>query len=94
MLGSCAQTQDHLFERHAQRVEMPQRQQIKFSFEAPDDLHTRQRLGRGYAHDRRDQLVAQRARPAASMAKLDQQSEYALLASRVCPVVDQLTVHT
>lgn len=73
---------------------MPQQQQIKFSFEAPDDLHTRQRLGRGYAHDRRDQLIAQRARPAASMAKLDQQSEYALLASRVCPVVDQLTVHT
>ncbi|MGC3030556.1 hypothetical protein ACPUER_36585, partial [Burkholderia sp. DN3021] len=45
-------------ERHAQRIEMPERQWAEFSLEALNDLLARQRLDRGHAHDRGDHLVA------------------------------------
>src|SRR5690242_17830065 len=81
-------------ERHTQRIEMPERQRAEFSFEALDDLLARQRLDRGHAHDRGDHLVAQRTRPSAFMADLDQQADHALFAPRVGPVVDRLSAHT
>ncbi|KWN21994.1 hypothetical protein WT83_04785 [Burkholderia territorii] len=72
-------------ERHAQRVEIPERQRAEFSLEALNDLLASQWLGRGHAHDQGDHLVAQRARAAIFMADLDQQFNHALFAPRMGP---------
>ncbi|WP_198361346.1 hypothetical protein [Burkholderia ubonensis] len=74
-------------------IEM-ERQRAEFSFEALDDLLATQRLDRFHAHDRGDHLVAQRTRPAAFMADLDQQPDHALFAPRMGRVLDRLSAHT
>lgn len=80
--------------RHAQRIEMPERQWIEFSLKTLDDLLARQRFDRGHAHERGDHLVTQHARPSAFMTDLDQQSDHTLFAPRVGLVVNRLSAHT
>lgn len=80
-------------ECHAQRIEMLERQRAEFRLKALVDLLACQRLGRGHAHDCGDHLIAQRARPPAFMADLDQPPDHALFAPCVCPVVDRLAAH-